>query len=59
MSDAKKDIMKLKKIQSYEAKCLIQADTSKKGGRPSIAEAPAPPVQGKKTARAATIRGPL
>ena len=53
MGDAKKDIMKLKKFQSYEAKCLIQADTSKKRGRPSleeaaIVEAPAPPVQRKK-----------
>ncbi|KAK3740579.1 hypothetical protein RRG08_003356 [Elysia crispata] len=48
MGDAKKDIMKLKKFQSYVAKCLIQADTSKKRDRPSleeaaIAEAPAPP----------------
>ncbi|KAK3701965.1 hypothetical protein RRG08_017855 [Elysia crispata] len=53
MGDVKKDIMKLKKFQSYVAKCLIQADTSKKRGRPSleeaaIAEAPAPPVQRKK-----------
>ena len=53
MGGAKKDIMKLKKFQSYVAKCLIQADKSKKRGRPSleeaaIAEAPAPPVQRKK-----------